>query len=242
MNHFSEEELLEGYYREAQLDAHLAECPDCRARFAALKEMLDAARDYPVPARSNEYGAEVWARLAPQLPAVKQRKSWFRLRSFQWALAPALASLLAVAFFAGRVMERQHPGALAVPPEAGNSEKARERVLLLSLSDHLERSQIVLAEIENAAPDRDEFNDERDRAHELLGANRLLRQTAVRLGDRTDAALLDELERVLLDVANSPPKMKAVDLKRLQKRIGHEGLLFRVRITSTDSRERGQKL
>ncbi len=100
----------------------------------------------------------------------------------------------------------------------------------------------MLAEIENAAPDRDEFKDERDRAHELLGANRLLRQTALRLGDRTDAALLDELERVLLDVANSPPKMEAVNLKRLQKRIGHEGLLFRVRITSTDSRERGQKL
>jgi hypothetical protein len=242
MNHFSEEELLEGYYGGAQLDAHLAECPECRARFAALKEMLEAARDYPVPPRSSEYGAEVWARLAPQLPAARQSKSWFRFRAFQWALAPALAGLLAVAFFAGRMMERRHPVSVTSAPEAGNSERARERVLLLSLSDHLERSQIVLAEIENAPPDRDEFNDERDRAHELLGANRLLRQTAVRLGDLTDAALLDELERVLLDVANSPPKMEAADLKRLQKRIGHGGLLFRVRITSTDSRERGQKL
>src|ERR1700761_1001619 len=105
MNHFSEEELLEGYYGEAQLDAHLAECPECRARFAALKEMLDAAREYPVPPRPSDYGAEVWARLAPQLPATKQNKSWFQFRSFQWALAPALAGLLAVAFFAGRMME-----------------------------------------------------------------------------------------------------------------------------------------
>jgi hypothetical protein len=234
MNHFSEEELLEGYYGEGQLDAHLAECSECRARFAALREVLDAARDYPAPARSSEYGSEVWARLAPRLPAVKQRTPWFR--SFQWALAPALAALLLVAFFAGR-----HSSNHTVVP-AGISEKARERVLLLSLSDHLERAQIVLAEIENATPGRDEFSSERDRAHELLGANRLLRQTATRLGDLTDAALLDELERVLMDVANSPPTLSAASLERLQKRIGHEGLLFRVRITSTDSRERGQRL
>jgi hypothetical protein len=239
MNHFSEEELLEGYYGEEQLDAHLAECPECRARFAALKEMLDIARDYPVPPRSSAYGSEVWARLAPKLPAVKQRKIWFR--PFQWAMIPALGTLVLAAFFAGRLMERKGTN-FALVPEAGISEKARERVLLLSLSDHLERSQIVLAEIENATPGKDEFSSERDRAHELLGANRLLRQTATRLGDLTDAALLDELERVLLDVANSPPAMEAADLERLQRRIGHEGLLFRVRITSTDSRERGQKL
>jgi hypothetical protein len=234
MNHFSEEELLEGYYGEGQLDAHLAECPECRARFAALREVLDAARDYPAPPRSSEYGSQVWARLVPRLPAVKQRKPWFR--AFQWAMAPALAVLLLVAFFAGR-----HSSNYTVVP-AGISEKARERVLLLSLSDHLERAQIVLAEIENATPGRDEFGSERDRAHELLGANRLLRQTAIRLGDRTDAALLDELERVLMDVANSPPAISAASLEHLQQRIGHEGLLFRVRITSTDSRERGQKL
>jgi hypothetical protein len=236
MNHLSEDELLEGYYGEGQLDAHLGECPECRARFTALREVLDAARDYPVPARSSEYGKEVWARLAPQLPAIKRRKSWFRSRGLQWGMAPALAALLLVAFFAGR-----HSSNNTVVP-AGISEKARERVLLLSLSDHLERSQIVLAEIENATPGRDEFGSERDRAHELLGANRLLRQTAIRLGDRTDAALLDELERVLMDVANSPPTISAASLEHLQQRIGHEGLLFRVRITSTDSRERGQKL
>lgn len=239
MNHFSEEELLGGYYGDTQLDKHLAECPECRARFAALKEVLDITRDYPVPARSNTYGSEVWARLAPQLPALKQRRTWFL--SFRWVMAPALASLLLVAFFAGRMMERQRSEVAGVA-EAGISEKSRERVLLLSLSDHLERAQIVLTEIENATPGRDEFSTERDRAHELLGANRLLRQTATRLGDLTDAALLDELERLLMDVANSPPTISAAKLEHLQRRIGHEGLLFRVRITSTDSWERGQKL
>ncbi len=239
MNHLSDEELLEGYYGEAQLDPHLSECVKCRTRLAALTEMLDALREYPVPPRQHNYGSQVWARIAPQLP---ERTPWFRSWKFQWAAAPALAALLLVAFFAGRVSERQTSNSVPAARNTGISEKSRERVLLLSLSDHLERSQIVLAEIENAAPGSSGFSSERDRAHELLGANRLLRQTATRLGDRTDAALLDELERVLLDVANSPSALDGADLERLQERIGRQGLLFRVRITSTNSRERGQKL
>jgi hypothetical protein len=75
-----------------------------------------------------------------------------------------------------------------------------------------------------------------------LGANRLLRQTAARLGDYADAALLDELERVLLDVANSPLHSSPAEVERVQQRIEQQGLLFRVRVTSTASRERGQKL
>lgn len=148
---------------------------------------------------------------------------------------PAFAALLVIAFVSGRLMERgSRP--------AGISDKARERVLLISLSDHLEQSQIVLANVANASPGSAGLSDERDRAHELLGANRLLRQAALRLNDFADAALLDELERVLLDVANSPIRSSPADLEQVQQRIEHEGLLFRVRVTSTASRERGQKL
>ncbi len=50
----------------------------------------------------------------------------------------------------GWTMERaQQPDEMARIPE-----KARERVLLLSLSEHLERSQIVLTELANASPGR----------------------------------------------------------------------------------------
>ncbi len=69
-----------------------------------------------------------------------------------------------------------------------------------------------------------------------------LRQTAARAGDASQAALLDELERVLLDIANSPSNISSGDLETLQRRIESEGLLFKVRITSTDVREKGQKL
>jgi hypothetical protein len=230
MKHLKEEELVDAYYGDipAEQARHLAECEECRAFFERQRELLDGAREYPAPERGPGYGGEVWARVLPHLPLEKPKNSWRRW----WLLAPALAAMLAVTFVAGRWTERS----------AGIPEKARERVLLLSVSEHLERSQIVLAELANADAGSNDLTEERERARELVGANRLLRQTAQRLGDSRDAAVLEDLEHVLLEVANAPDKPTSEDSARLQRRIAENELLFKVRITSTDTRERGLRL
>jgi hypothetical protein len=232
MKHLSEEELVEAYYgglpeNEAR---HLAECDACRALFERQSEVLNTLRQYPVPERGPGYGGEVWLRVLPHLAARPKQPRW-RV----WMLAPAVATLLALAFMAGRWTERSTPG-------AGIPEKARERVLLLSLSEHLERSQIVLAELANGNIGSTDLLEERDRARELIGANRLLRQTAERLGDTKDVAVLEDLEHVLLEVANAPDKPTSEDAARVQQSIAENELLFKVRITSTDARERGLRL
>ncbi|HEX4228196.1 MAG TPA: hypothetical protein VHZ07_05970 [Bryobacteraceae bacterium] len=229
--HLNDEQLMDAYYGEFDASGHLTVCDECRGRFDRLRDVLDSFREYPIPERDPGYATAVWSKLLPKLPKDRPQRWWLQW----WTWTPALAALLIITFVAGRLTERNSQA-------HGISEKARERVLLISLSDYLEQSQIVLANVENAAPGTADLAGERDRAHELLGANRLLRQAAEHLGDYADAALLDELERVLLDVANSPAHDSAANLDQLQQRIEREGLLFRVRITSTASRERGQKL
>jgi hypothetical protein len=229
--HVSEEDLVDAYYdgMPEEQARHLDECEECRALFEKQRATLDSVREYPVPERGPGYGGEVWTKLLPLLPKQRER----RWRAW-WPLVPAVAAMLAVSFLAGRWTERK-----AAPQESASiSKNARERVLLLSLSDHLERSQIVLAEVANAG----DLAEERDRARELVGANRLLRQTAERMGDRKDAAVLDNLERVLLQVANAPDKPTPKDAARVQQSIAENELLFKVRITSTDARERGLRL
>jgi hypothetical protein len=230
MQHLDDEQLTDSYYGEFDASAHLAACGDCRDRFHRLRETLDSFNQFPIPHRDAEHAARVWTSLLSKLPPDKPRQPWLRW----WVLTPSIAALLTIAFVTGRLTERSHP--------AGIPEKARERVLLLSLSDHLEQSQIVLSNVANAGPGSPDLTYERDRAHELLGANRLLRQTARRLGDFADAALLDELERVLLNFANAPERLSPVDLERTQQQIDQQGLLFKVRITSASSRERGERL
>jgi hypothetical protein len=234
MTHLHEEEMTLAYYDELDpaLRAHLDHCPECHAEFDRLKRVLDDLRDVPVPERGASYGGEVWTRLLPNLPAAKPRRLWLRW----WTVAPALATVVVAAFLAGIFVEQRRVVTAGIPA------KARERVLLIAMGDHLDRSQMVLAELVNATPGTVDLGDERARARDLVAENRLLRQTATRTGDLSDAALLDELERTLLDIANGPANPSPADLETLQHRIESEGLLFKVRIIGTNVRQKGQQL
>lgn len=229
MTHLNEEQLTMAYYGDAENEAraHLDECPECRAALARLERLLNDVRDYPVPERGESWESEVWARLAPKLP-VRRRREWFRW----WMLAPAMAGLLVVAFIAGMHMQQQR--------DRGLSAQARQRVLLVAMGDHLDRSEMVVAELVNASPGAQDLAGERARARDLLGENRLLRQTAARNGDMRHAALLDELERALLDIAHADPSPD--ELGALQHRLESEGLLFKMRVIRTNIREKGQTL
>ena len=231
--HLNDEQIVSVYYDGPDQDAraHLGECVQCRSALERARQTLDELREYPVPERNAGYGGEVWTRLLPRLPIEETRPVWVRW----WALAPALTALLVLAFLAGVLTQRG-------TNLAGTPAKARERILLIAMGDHLDRSQIVLAELVNAGPGNIDFAGERSRARDLVEQNRLLRQTASHNGEAMNAALLDELERVLLDIANSPTDLPAADLESLRRRIESENLLFKVRIFSANVHHTGQKL
>jgi len=60
----------------------------------------------------------------------------------------------------------------------------------------------------------------------------------VQQGDAGLASVLDELERVLVDVAHSPGEITNAQLESLQKRIEARGLLFKVRVVGRDLKQR----
>jgi polyhydroxyalkanoate synthesis regulator phasin len=243
MTHLTEDELVDAYYDDlpAARRDHLGECTECRTSLVRLTELLDEIRTAPAPARGPGYGREVWARLEPRLNARKPH--WWARR---WVLGPAGVALLAASFVGGMLTMRTHPAAViqqpALPKQAGVSDKDSQRVFLAAMSDHLDRSEILLAQLLHAAPGELDTNDERARARDLVEENRLLRETAWRSGDRAHAALLDDLGRVFLDLANSPRQLSTEDVDELRRRVEDQGLLFKVRVTSTDARSKGQTL
>jgi hypothetical protein len=232
MNHLSPQQLTDAYYGEVDpaMREHLQQCSQCAGDYRLLEEVLRTVRHMPVPEPEADYENQVWARLLPQLP---RRRTWPAFFLRPWVFAPALAALLAIAFLAGMLtQERRHPH--------GISAQARERVLSISLSDHLERSQMLLTELLNAPPGSLDLADERSRARDLLEENRLLRQASARTGKTARNTTLDDLERVLLDLANSPPDLSTEDIQALRTRIQNDGLLFKVRITNAGVRREGQ--
>jgi hypothetical protein len=98
---------------------------------------------------------------------------------------------------------------------------------------------MVLVELVSAGEDASvDISSEQARAQQLLAANRLYRQTALSTGNTAMADVLDELERVLVDIAASPSTMTQQDLESVRRRIASKELLFKVRVVSTQVRER----
>jgi len=234
MRHLWEEELIELYYGEATSEAntHVRACRECAAKYAEFKQSLDAIRPAAVPQRSADYGERVWQTLQPQLiPYQKKTTGWRGWAHWRaTALAVSCAMLLAGAFLGGRYWERT----AKTPSVAGNPQGA-QRVVLVVLTDHLDRTERLLVELEHAdSPGRTENAQLQAEARELLASNRLYRTTASNVGDPALAGALDRLEGVLAEVANDP-NLSAADLERVRKDMNTKGILFEIRVLLTRS-------
>ena len=246
--HLSEDDLVLHYYGEtsgadeARATAHLAACSSCHDGFRRLQRVLAAVDEAALatPELPQHFERTVWARLEPNLQRQDRRWfSWFVLSPARLAWVAGVVALVGAAFVAGRMVDQ--PAAPATAATAADD--IRERILLVDLGDHLERSQMVLVELVSADDQQPlRMVEERDRADELVGANRLYRQVAAASGDTTLADFLDDLERVLVDLAASPEKLSSQDLTEVQRRIESKSLLFKVRVVSSEVRQRQQSM
>jgi len=244
MNHLSEEQFVLYYYGEsggsAGVREHLDACEACRGEYANLQRVLNIVDAAPVPERAANYGAQVWRRLEPELIGRGTRWTrWLvpvRWPMRHWAAIAAMAGLVVAAFLAGRYYPKPHPS----PQMAAG--QVRERILLVAVGDHLERSQMVLVELVNAHPGQAlDISSEQERAGDLVAENRLYRQTAARTGDASVAGVLDELEPVLLEIANGPARLTSEEVDKLRRRIEGDGILFKVRVVGSTVRHREEK-
>lgn len=244
--HVKEEDLILHFYGEpagGHVDAHLASCAACREEFARLRQvlsMVDSADAFDPPeAPGPAFEREVWARLEPQLT---QPRGWWSdwLKPRRLVLAASVATLLMVAFLAGRFTRDDAPvSTTAATAPADPETTIAERVLVVAVVDHLDQSQMVLLEVLNAdVESAGDLAAEQSRARELVAANRLYRQTAAQTGDDAAAGVLDDLGRTLLEIANTPVDASRDELDALRARIAQRGLLFKVRVVHSEMVER----
>jgi hypothetical protein len=245
MNHLTEEQFVLYYYGEGDgataVRAHLDSCEACRAEYASLQRVLNVVDSVPVPERDASYGTQVWNRLQPSLKRDRPGGlSWWPARLWsapRWAAAALVATLVVAAFLAGRYYPKAQSGG-----QTANAGQVRERILLVAVGDHLERSQTVLLELVNAQPGQSlDVASERERAGDLVAENRLYRQTAARTGDTRVASVLDDLEPVLMEIAHGPDRLTPEEVENLRQRIEGDGILFKVRVVGSTMRHREEK-
>jgi hypothetical protein len=244
--HLNDDELVLHYYGEmpagdeTRAATHLADCAECQANYTKLQRVMAFVDSAPAVDAAPGFERMAWARLEPALPAPRRNWfAWFVYAPARLAFTAGVVILIGAAFMAGRMTRSTAPAAGA--PQS--AEKVRERILLVDLGEHLDRSQMVLVELVSAPPGDDsngnvDISLEQSRAEQLVSANRLYRQTAAATGDAGMAAVLDELERVLVDIAASPSTVSQEDLESVRRRIDSKELLFKVRVISGQVRDR----
>jgi hypothetical protein len=238
MNHLSEEQIVLHYYGDAeseeQIRHHLAECSACREEFERVQGLLRNIEPPEVPEPPAIFEEKTWLNVRDRLPQKGRGFRQWLTAPPKWVLATTMAVLLAAAFVAGRYWPRQGP---AVPPNTAQANP--QRVVLIAVGGHLERSQMLLVEIMNAdGKGPVDFSTEQQQARDLLDANHLYRASAQRAGDPQIARLLDELGRVLAEVANGPQELSPGDLQQIRTRIQSESLLFKVRVVGSEVNSR----
>ena len=228
MTHLTEEELVLHYYEEAEnpatVEKHLSACAECRAAYGALERVLNVMDSLPVAERGADYEPAVWQRLR----AAGLRSVWWRRPMLRWpAVGFALAAVIAGLVF----VTRPAPRRFAVADEWDR------QILLVAVSDYLDRSAIVLTELANASAAGElDITAEQERAADLVAECRLYRQTAIRAKDATVAGVLDQVQRVLLEIAHAPSRLDPAQVDELRARLRSEGVLIRIRGLSSTVR------
>ena len=242
MKSVTDEQLILFYYGEApnaeEMGRQIEVSPELQRRFEALREVLDAVEEAEIPERHPSYGSAVWHRLAPELEKTRRSRFWdwelLKPRR-EWALVATALLLVVVAFLAGRLWPGE-PADLVADGFGG-----QERILLLTVADHLERSEMLLLELTNARQNGElDISTERQLAGQLRSDSRLYRQAAKQSGQTDVAALLEQLERVLVELANSPEVIPSSDLGDLRVAVEDGDLLFKVRVVGSRLREEGR--
>lgn len=236
--HPSEDELVLLFYgdtdkeEEARITAHLDTCLTCQPAWQELRSTLNTVDAAAVPEPPADFERVMWARVQGALDGMAApRTPWWAPRF--WMPAAALAAVLVAMFMVGRMWPI---AGVTTPSVTANGDYQSERALLVAMDDHLERSELLLVEVMNA-PETDAVRIGLDRAtaDDLLSSSRLYRQTATHTGNVQLAAMLEDLERVLVEIARSPEELKRQDLDTLRSRIEQDDLIFKMRVVKTIS-------
>lgn len=232
MNHLSHEELIDHIYGEGAPEAaeHLESCAACAEADRALEADLNEFPSLAALEPDTAYTERLWSTLSPRLvPYAVKRRLW--LRPAFWlslSAAVACASLIVSAFYAGRVWEHRYQ------PRSNASNAhlpEQQKVVVVVLSDQLDRSERLLVQLKHASADDTEMlAPMRDEAQSLLATNRKCREEAEKAGDPDLTKALDHLEQLLTQLANQPGGLNAASISKLQDEMDAEGLLFEVRV------------
>ena len=224
-----------------ELETALRDDAELREEIEALRRTFEMVGESTPDKPGEAYWRTFWSRLQPNL----HRKTWWE--KFVEAFAPrsglrlaAVFGTMAAVFVLTVFMLYQFTVTQRPEVTVRTSTikiKRTEGFFEMAAGDYLERSRLLLLEVVNIAgngpPPIEQVMDNRRRSEELLSENRSFRIAAEKEEDERLASLLNELEIVLMDIANIDLEVAQEALANLKRRIEKKELLEKFETVST---------
>jgi hypothetical protein len=228
MKHFSEDALIAfqlGDSSEAgAIRRHLDECAECAELSESIAETLRVFSAEPVPQPDLDRN---WQRLRGNLsvlsPASSRRFHWLRWR---WMLPAAGFAVAAILLITGIGLSRHHAVKLRQNLAVNGHGPLTTEPVDPAIANHLDAAERLLTEVNNSSGSLDGAT--REQAHSLLLKNAVYVHNARSSGDLAEAAVLENLGRVLTTLDNEPPTPHST--WRLRLEMNTSGLLLDIRI------------
>ncbi len=234
MNHLTETELIAFHHDEltsadlsaAAIRSHLDSCAACAATSDSIAQTLRTFSAEPVPTPNLEHQ---WQHLSLNLhtltkPASRRRFAFFFLPATSLAFASLLVLAAAGLHFSKIHIIRGHhvPVTTAVNGHLPFTAQPTDP----AIANHLDAAERLLTEVDHSSGPLDA--ETRSQAHTLLLQNAVYTRTARDQGNVAQAAVLDNLSRVLITLDNAPDNPGSTLDLRVE--MNTSGLLFEIRI------------
>lgn len=222
---------------------HLRSCGECRTSVDELERLiavLPKEHNRPSDRVDEAHWMELAARIERNLPAGTPARRALpvtlseRLRLFlpspRPAIAFALAALLVAVTAAILVRPWDPREPLPETVEAAAESLEQTQPSAPDIATHLRRSRNLLVGLSNRPMGSDAATDlsvEREASRRLLADNRRYRSEVL---DPQASEVLADLERIMIEVANSRDQAPASDLDLIRRGIRQQNLLFKVRM------------
>ncbi len=229
-------------HEEAALGLHVQTCAACRAALESGAETLKQLGKPAVPEMPSYFWDGYWLRLTHKMEKVEQNRQAsipVKLSAFlqaKWSPAFRLAATAAI-FFAGVLLSR-----VLWPPEKPTAEISspsapplRTALANARADDLLSRSKVLLigfANLDPAAVSSGEFDVvlNREISRKLMSEAVAFRNDPGSGKDQQLLHLINQLEMVLLQIANLELEQDAQAVELVRSSIDRQGLLLKINI------------
>ncbi|HEY6192789.1 MAG TPA: zf-HC2 domain-containing protein [Bacteroidota bacterium] len=227
----------------AEVESHLCFCEQCAREAEGIREIVNltaAAGSTPSAGRSPEYWNKFAYSVESRIRAIGSRAkrrpvtilddlaAFFTLRPRALAIVGSSLALVVLAVLVSR-NTRPRP---ENPEQSSNIEAAPVQPVLAEnkIGDYFRRSKVLLVGITHLKADDDQpidLSSESKVSRELLDDARYLRNQPL---DLRSAKLIDDLQKILVELANIKEHEALPNVDIIRSGIHRENLLFKIRM------------